>query len=95
MSSTYIMCMKYHCKECDFEAEGESKIIHDILEHEKTHPQPEMEMKDDGTKPPCSFCGCKVDHNIHDITAEDLVGLPFKHITYGESNDIIQENNVS
>lgn len=92
MSSTYIMHMKYHCKECEFEAEGESKIIHDILEHEKTHPKPEIEMKDDGTKPPCSFCGCKVDHNI-DLNAIDACGFPFKHVTYVDGTNLPLEDN--
>lgn len=95
MSSTYIIHMKYHCKECDFEIEGESKIIREVLEHERTHPETEKEIKDDGTKPPCSFCGCKVDHNFGDITSIDLCGIPFKHISYDMENNITMENEVS
>ncbi len=29
--------MKYTCKKCEWSIEGQSQIMSDILEHEKTH----------------------------------------------------------
>lgn len=75
--------MKYHCKHCDFIADGDAKVIQLILDHEKTHPMIEKEITEDGTKPPCSFCGCDIEHN-RSITPLDLCGIPFKHITYDD-----------
>ena len=79
--------MKYHCKHCDFVADGDAKVIQLILDHEKTHPMVEKEITEDGTKPPCSFCGCDIEHKFEHnrgVTPLDLCGIPFKHITYDE-----------
>jgi len=72
--------MKYQCRECSFNIDGDVKIIQQVLEHEKTHPKHESDFAlDDGTKPACSFCGCDVDHNatikaFRHITYEDVIG---------------------
>lgn len=79
--------MKYNCPECEFSVEGDSKITKLILDHERTHPKKTTDVVDDGTKPPCSFCGCDVEHESEDkksVKPLDLCGIPFKHITYDE-----------
>ena len=79
--------MRYSCKQCDFTIDGDAKVIQSILDHEKTHPIVEKEITEDGTKPPCSFCGCDIEHKFEQskgVTPLDLCGIPFKHITYDD-----------
>ena len=57
----------YHCPHCPWEIEGQTQVVKDIIEHERTHPENyevyNKKVEGLGTKPACSFCGCKEEHD--------------------------------
>lgn len=60
--------MRYSCRFCDWMIEGQTQMTRDILEHERTHPENDINNlkfdKPDGSKPMCHACGCKEDHEM-------------------------------
>lgn len=57
--------MRYHCPHCDYFYEGQSQGVHEILEHDKTHPENSVDLfnNTEEYKKFCSHCGCTVEHD--------------------------------
>lgn len=60
--------MRYSCRFCDFVIEGQTQITSQIVEHDRTHTENNIENfkfnEADGKKPKCHACGCEEDHEV-------------------------------